>query len=68
MAIATAIQRGDYIYVYDERAHQLFWKPSGSGPQDGLLGYTAGSITIRQGDNIYVYDQRGYQLSSVPAR
>jgi hypothetical protein len=68
MAIGSAIERGDYVYVYDERGRQLFTKPVGSGPKDGLHGYNGGSVSIRQGDYVQTYDAKGYQLASTPAR
>ena len=40
MAIASAIERGSLVFVYDERGLMLYSKPKGSGPTDGLLGFT----------------------------
>ena len=33
----------EYIFVYDERG--LFSKAKGSGPNDGLLGFTSSTVT-----------------------
>lgn len=41
MAIATAIQRGSRVYVYDERKHELFSK------NGELHGYTGSSVSIK---------------------
>jgi hypothetical protein len=41
MAIASAIERGSQIFVYDERGMMLFAKPRGAGPNHGLLGFTS---------------------------
>ena len=41
MAIRNAAQRGDFVYVYDEKNYQTFSIPAGSGPNDGLKGYAA---------------------------
>lgn len=66
MAIATAVQRGSSVYVYDEKGRQLFSKSAG-GPKGGLQGYTASTVSIRQGSSIYVYDEQGRQISSISA-
>ncbi len=68
MAIGNAVQRGSYIYVYDEKGRQLYVKSAGSGPHDGLKGYTSGTVNIRHGSYIYTYDERGVQRSSTAAR
>jgi hypothetical protein len=49
MAIGSAIERGSLICVYDERGTTLFQKARGSGPKDGLLGFT-GSTTLTYGE------------------
>ncbi len=64
MAIASAVQRGWSIYVYDEWNNILFSSDAGSGPNDGLQGYTGSSVSIRRGSFIYVYDERGRLTSS----
>ena len=68
IAIANAVERGDYAYVYDEKNRQLFSIPLGSGPQYGLHGFTGRSVSIRRGEYIYTYDQTGHQISYTPAR
>ncbi len=62
MTISNAVQKGSYVYVYDERGRNLFEKPAGSGPKDGLVGFTGTSISIRRGSKIYTYDVRGRNL------
>jgi isopentenyldiphosphate isomerase len=59
MAIGSVIQRGRTIYVYDERGRVLFTRDAGSGPEDGLKGYTSDTVTIRRGHTLYVLDERG---------
>ena len=49
MAIATAVQRGHFVYLYDEKNRQTTIIPAGSGPNEGLTGYTAASVSIRRG-------------------
>lgn len=58
MAIGMAQQKGNQVYVYDERNHQL-WCKSGD-----LQGYTSGTVTIKQGNTLYMYDERGHQTGS----
>ena len=55
MAIASAVQRGQTVYVYDETGCLLF-------EQFGeLKGYTGSSVSIKQGTMLYFYDQRGFR-------
>lgn len=68
MAIGSALQRGNYVYIYDERGRQLACLSAGSGPHDGLHGYTGGTVSIRRGNYVYTYDERGRQVSCIAAR
>lgn len=68
MAIGNAVQRGNFVYVYDEKGRQLSALSAGSGREDGLKGYTGSSVSVRRGTFIYTYDERGRQLSATPAR
>ena len=68
MAIGNAVQRGAFVYVYDEKNHQIASLPAGSGPNDGLKGYTGSSVNIQKGTFIYTYDAKGRQTGMVPAR
>ena len=63
MAITTAVQKGSVVYVYGENGRQLCIVPAGTGPNDGLQGYTGATISVRKGAAIYVYYERGRQLS-----
>ena len=64
--IASAVQRGSYVYVYNERGGQLCALPCGN---DGSLqGYTASTVSIKRGNYIYIYDEKGSQKSAIPAR
>jgi len=51
--IATAIQNGSSVYVYDENGNTIFIR---SGE---LQGYTASTVSIRVGSSIYVYGVDG---------
>ncbi|MDI9849519.1 hypothetical protein QM467_15795 [Rhodoblastus sp. 17X3] len=68
MAIGNAVQRSSFIYVYDEKGHQIATIPAGSGPKDGLTGYTSSTVNVRRGSFIYTYDAKGRQIASTPAR
>lgn len=68
MAISNAVQRGAFVYVYDEKNHQIASLPAGNGPNDGLKGYTGSSVNIQRGAFIYTYDAKGRQTGSVSAR
>ena len=60
--IGSAIERGSSIFVYDEHGRTLFAKAKGSGPQDGLLGFTGATVTVRFGSVIYTYGERGQTI------
>jgi hypothetical protein len=62
MAIGSAIERGSMIVVIDERGMTLFSKARGSGPKDGLLGFSGSTVTARYGSVIYTYDEKGMTL------
>jgi len=68
MAIGNVIQKGSFVFVYDEKGRQLCSIPAGSGPQDGLQGYTSSTVNVRHGNFIFTYNEKGWQLSSTLAR
>jgi hypothetical protein len=68
MAIANAVQRGSTVYVYNEKNQQIFAQSAGSGPNDGLKGYTGSSVSIQRGSTIYTYNEKGQQTGGVSAR
>ncbi len=57
--IGSALERGSLIQVFDEHGTTLFSKARGSGPRDGLLGFTSSTVTVRFGSVIYAYDEHG---------
>jgi hypothetical protein len=65
--IGSAVERGSLIFVFDEDGRTLFSKAKGSGPDDGLLGFSSSSITVRFGPVIYTYDEDGYTLNAESA-
>jgi hypothetical protein len=60
--IGSALERGSLIVVFDEHGRSLFSKAKGSGPKDGLLGFTGSSVTVRFGSIIYTYGAHGQTL------
>ena len=57
--IGSALERGSLIVVYDEKGMSLFSKSKGSGPHDGLLGFTGSTVTVRLGSVVYTYGEHG---------
>jgi len=68
MAIGNAVQRGSFVYIYDEKGRQIGSASAGSGKDDGLKGYTSTTVNIRRGSFIYTYNEKGQQISSTSAR
>ncbi|MBR4891767.1 MAG: hypothetical protein IKZ34_01110 [Alphaproteobacteria bacterium] len=55
MAIGTAVERGNTVYVYDESGRVLFCR-SGT-----LVGYTGSTVSIKPNStSTYVYDDKGH--------
>jgi hypothetical protein len=67
MAIGTAVQSGKIISIYDEKGRRLTNLSVGSGPKDGLQGFTSATVSVRFGAAINIYDERGRRLSTVSA-
>lgn len=59
MPIASVVQRGTILYVYNEKNQTLFTKSVGRGPNDGLKGYTSQFVTVQQGRILYTYNEKG---------
>lgn len=57
MAIGSAAQKGNVVYVYDEKGWDLFTRLG------ELHGYTGATVTIKAGGLLYTLDERGQQLS-----
>lgn len=67
MSIASAVESGSMIYLYDAKGRMLATVPAGSGADDGLVGYTDQSVSVWRGLMIYVYDARGRMTGSLRA-
>jgi len=67
--IGNAVQKGAWVYVYDERGRQIFFKPAGSPSKrkDGLKFYTANTVNIEISGWIHIHDAKGNQLRVIPA-
>lgn len=68
MAIGNAVERGGSVYIYDEKGCQTAAVSAGTGPNDGLKGYTSSRVNIQRGGTIYSHDERGHQVGAVGAR
>lgn len=58
MAIGTAVQRGSWVYVFDDKNRQL---TTISGE---LHGFTGTSVSVKRGNWIYVFDEHGHQTGT----
>ena len=67
MAISNVVERNGFVYIYDDAGNNTGTVGVGSGPDDGLKGYTSSSVNVRSGSWIYSYDERGIQTNVVPA-
>ena len=67
MAIGNAVQRGSFVYVYNEKNQQIFTQSAGNGPKDGLKGYTNSTVNIQRGSFIYTYNEKGQQIGTQSA-
>lgn len=68
MPITTAVQRGGFVYIYDEDNHPTHAIPAGNAPGDGLQGCTGVSVSVRRAGFVYVYDEDGRNVSAIPAQ
>lgn len=50
--IALAVQRGSYVYVYDEKNQQITYR------YGKLVGFTGTSFSIQRDGCIFVYDEK----------
>ena len=55
--ISVAVQKGDTIYVYNERNQTIFVK------HGQLVGYTASTVSVRVGNSTYTYSEKGQTIS-----
>ena len=59
--IATAIQHGNHVYVYDAKGNVI-------SMIDGLLqSYTREMVSVRRGKYVYISNSKGQNVRSIPA-
>jgi hypothetical protein len=68
MAIGNAVQRGGFVFIYDEKGRQTGSVNLGSDPKDGLKGYTSSVVNIQRSGFIHSCDEKGHIKSTIPAR
>jgi hypothetical protein len=68
MSIGSAVQKGSFVCVYDEKGRPLCSVAAGNGKDDGLKGYTSSTVSIRMGSFILTYNEKGRLVYSKPAR
>lgn len=56
--ISVAVQRGSYVYAYDDTNRQIF------SVNGDLYGFTSTTVSVQRGSYVYVYNERGIQISS----
>ena len=59
--ISTAIEKGSFVYVYDDKNYQCACISKGSDGE--LMGFTLTTVSVRKGHFVYVYDEKGHQKS-----
>ena len=55
--ISVAVQRGNCVYVYNERNCQIMQKTG------QLVGYTSSTVSVKNGNSVFTYNERGNQIS-----
>ena len=61
MAIATAVQRGPVVNVYNEKGSIIFSVPG------KLHGFTDSSVSIKSpSGSILIYNEKGRLISTIP--
>lgn len=56
--IAVAIQRGKFVYVYDEKKRQI------ASQYGDLYGFTSSTFSVKRQKYVYTYDEKNHQVSS----
>lgn len=65
MAIASAVEKNGNVYIYNEKDGTMAVIPAGTGPKDGLMGYTSTTVSIRRGFYVNVYNEKGGIVNSI---
>ena len=64
MAIGNVVERGNYVCIYDEKGNQISSISVGSGPNDGLKGYTSTTVNVQRGNLVLTHDEKGQVIRS----
>lgn len=66
--ITNAYQKGNTVYIYNERGAQSASIMVAPSKQSGLRGFTGQTVSIQQGNSICTYNEKGYEVGSpIPA-
>lgn len=68
MAIASSVEKGGLVYVYNEKGSVICTLPNGNRSDDGLKGYTGSTVSVQRDGLVYVYNERGSVVKTIPAR
>lgn len=62
--ITNAYQKGNTVYIYNERGAQSASIMVARSKQSGLRGFTGQTVSIQQGNSICTYNEKGYEVGS----
>ena len=62
--ITNAYQKGNTVYIYNERGAQSASIMVAPSKQSGLRGFTGQTVSIQQGNSICTYNEKGYEVGS----
>lgn len=63
MSIGNAIQKGQFVVIYDDKGHEIASVYLGSSG-DSLKGYTSSTVNVKKGPFIITYNEKGQEISS----
>ncbi|RBQ25795.1 hypothetical protein [Arcobacter sp. CECT 9188] len=64
MAIGNVIERGNNVFIYNEKNQQVSSIYINISDGDKLMGYTNSTVNIKRGKNIITYNEKGQQIGS----
>jgi cytochrome oxidase Cu insertion factor (SCO1/SenC/PrrC family) len=65
MAIANAVEKSSFVYLYNEKGNQIKAISLGGGK---LVGFTATTVNIKRSGFIYMYDEKGNIIKAIPSK
>ncbi|WP_418185342.1 hypothetical protein ACNSOS_11095 [Aliarcobacter vitoriensis] len=63
MAIGNVMEKGNYVYIYDEKNQQTGMISIFPNNGDRLMGYTSSTINVKKGSYVYTYNEKAQQIS-----